>query len=371
MKLTIALVPGDGIGPEIIKQSKKVLEAVAHQFNHTFLLKNALIGASAMENGGSPLPQETIDICKTSDAVLFGAIGTKTYDNDPTVKVRPEQGLLDLRKALGLYYSVRPVKVYDELLDKSPLKKEVIQGTDFVIFRELSSGIYYGEKQQDKDGSFASDVCHYTSKEIAQIAHKAFEVAQQRKKKLTLVDKANVMESSRLWRKVVLEVGKNYPDVKTECIFIDSAAMEVITHPTHFDVILTENLFGDILSSEASVIGSSIGISASASLGDKHAIFGPVHGSYSRAKGKSIANPLASILSAALLLEHFGLQAEADVIHRAVKKSLALQITTADIYKSANFSTAKVGDFIADFVYYPDDPNINFTNIHIGQSTII
>ncbi|MCB0472411.1 MAG: 3-isopropylmalate dehydrogenase [Flavobacteriaceae bacterium] len=371
MKLTIALLPGDGIGPEITKQSKKVLEAIAHQYNHTFLFREELIGAAAIEKTGIPLPQKTIDTCLDSDAILFGAIGTPAYDDNPDAKIRPEQGLLQLRKALGLYSSLRPVKVYNQLLEKSSLKKEVIKGVDFLIYRELSSGVYYGERQISDDGTFASDTCSYHTDEIERIAHLAFKAAQKRKKKLTLVDKANVMESSRLWRKVVKNMGKQYPDVALDFLFIDNAAMELITHPKRFDVILTDNLFGDILSNEASVIGSSIGLSASVSTGDKYALFSPVHGSYSHAKGKSIANPLASILSAALLLDHFGMQEEAIAVRKAVEKSLELQVTTADIYKSANFSTAKVGDFIADVISYPDDDDINFTNIHIGQSTII
>lgn len=371
MKLTIALLPGDGIGPEITKQSKKVLEAIAHQYNHTFLFKEALIGAAAIEKTGVPLPQITINTCLESDAILFGAIGTPAYDDNPDAKIRPEQGLLQLRKVLRLYSSLRPVKVYNQLLEKSSLRKEVIKGVDFLIYRELSSGVYYGEKQISEDGTFAADTCSYHTEEIERIAHLAFKAAQKRKKKLTLVDKANVMESSRLWRKVVKNIGKQYPDVTLDFLFIDNAAMELITHPKHFDVILTDNLFGDILSNEASVIGSSIGLSASVSTGDKYALFSPVHGSYSLATGKSIANPLASILSAALLLDHFGLPEEAMAVRKAVEKSLELQITTADIYKSVNFSTAKVGDFIADVINYPDDDDINFTNIHIGQSTII
>lgn len=371
MKLTIAVLPGDGIGPEVTKQAKKVLEAIAHQFNHTFLFKEGLIGASAIDKMGEPLPQKTLDICLDADAILFGAIGTPDYDNNPDAKVRPEHGLLKLRKALNLYSSLRPVKVYDELLDKSPLKKEVIKGADFLIFRELTGGIYFGEKQLSEDGKTASDLCSYDEYEIERIAHLAFKTAQTRRKKVTLVDKANILESSRLWRRVVKKVSKHYKDVMLNFSFVDNAAMKIITHPKDFDVILTENMFGDILSNEASVIGCSIGLLASASTGDKHALFEPIHGSYSIAKGKSIANPLASILSAAMLLEHFNLDKEAAIVHKAVKKSLELQITTPDLNKGSNFSTAKVGDFITDFIHYPDDTNMNFNNIHIGQSTII
>lgn len=371
MKLTIAVLPGDGIGPEVTKQAKKVLESIAYQFNHTFIFKEGLVGAIAIEKTGDPFPKETLELCLKSDAVLFGAIGDPKYDNDPTAKVRPEQGLLDLRKSLGLYTNIRPVKAFDQLLDKSPLKKEIIKGCDFTIYRELTGGIYFGEKKLSKDGKTASDMCSYSENEISRITHLAFKAAQNRKKKLTLVDKANVLESSRLWRKVVTEIAKEYKDVTLEFLFVDNAAMQIILNPKQFDVILTENMFGDILSDEASVIGGSIGLLASASTGEKYALFEPIHGSFSQAKGKGIANPVASILSAAMLLEHFGLFEEAQFIHSGVEKSLKLKISTPDINDKFHVSTSKVGDFVADYIQYPDESNINFQNIHIGQSTII
>lgn len=372
MKLNIAVLSGDGIGSEVTEQAKKVLDAIAYKFNHTFMYKDAFVGAIAIDKTGDPLPEETLKICYDTDAVLFGAIGDPKYDNDPSAKVRPEQGLLKLRKSLGLYANIRPVKAYDQLLDKSPLKKEIIEGTDFTIYRELTGGIYFGTKTLSKDGKTASDLCEYSEFEIERIAHLAFKAAQNRNKKLTLVDKANVLESSRLWRKVVAELAKQYKDVTLEFLFVDNAAMQIILNPSQFDVILTENMFGDILSDEGSVIGGSIGLLASASIGEKYALFEPIHGSYPQAKGKGIANPIASILSAAMLLEHFDLIEEADAIRTGVEKSLKLKISTPDINPDFdNVTTEKVGDFIADYINNPEDTNINFKNIHIGQSTII
>lgn len=372
MKLNIAVLSGDGIGPEVTEQAKKVLDAIANKFDHTFTYKEALVGAIAIERTGNPLPDETLDICSTTDAVLFGAIGDPKYDNDPSAKVRPEQGLLKLRKSLGLYANIRPVKAYETLIDKSPLKKEIIKGTDISIYRELTGGIYFGEKKLSKDGNTASDLCEYSRYEIERVAHLAFKAAQTRRKKLTLVDKANVLESSRLWRKVVTEISKDYKDVELDFLFVDNAAMQMILNPSQFDVILTENMFGDIISDEASVIGGSIGLLASASIGDKFAMFEPIHGSYPQATGKGIANPIASILSAVMLLEHFDLQKEADLIKKGVEKSLKLKISTPDINSEYDHvTTTKVGDFIADYIEYPEDTNINFQNIHIGQSTII
>ena len=372
MKLTIAVLPGDGVGPEVTKQARKVLDAVSHQFDHTFIFKEALVGAIAIDKTGNPLPEKTLDTCLDADAILFGAIGDPKYDNNPSAKVRPEQGLLQLRKSLSLFANIRPVKAYEQLMDKSPLKKEIIEGVDFTIYRELTGGIYFGKKQLSKDGKTASDLCEYTQKEIERIAHLAFKAAQKRRKKLTLVDKANVLESSRLWRKVVSEVHENYTDVALDFLFVDNAAMQLILNPKQFDVILTENMFGDIISDEASVIGGSIGLLASASTGDKYAMFEPIHGSYPQAKGKGIANPIASILSAAMLLEHFGLSEEAALIKEGVEKSLKLKISTPDVNTEYSaITTDKVGDFVADFIQYPDDSNLNFHNIHLGQSTII
>lgn len=371
MKHKIAVIPGDGIGPEIIEQAKKALNAVAYVYDHTFLYEEALMGAIAIDKTGDPLPQKTIDICKKSDAILFGAIGDPKYDNNPSAKVRPEQGLLKLRKTLGLFSNVRPVKAFDTLIHNSPLKKEVVKGTDIVIYRELTGGIYFGIKELSDDGKIAFDGCSYTINEIERIAHLAFKAAQNRRKKLTLVDKANVLETSRLWRKTVNNLASQYPDVNIEYMFVDNAAMQMILNPKSFDVILTENLFGDIISDEASVIGGSIGLLASSSIGAKNGLFEPIHGSFPQAKGKDIANPLASILSAAMLLEYLNLVEEADAVYRAVEKSLELGITTQDINSEKPFSTSKVGDFIADYIINQEDSDMNFQNIHMGQSTII
>jgi 3-isopropylmalate dehydrogenase len=372
MKLNIAVLPGDGIGPEVTTQAVKVLKAVATEFNHNFIFTTADVGAIAIDKHNDALPDKTLTLCKQSDAILFGAIGAPKYDNNPMLKVRPELGLLKLRKELGLYANIRPVKAYETLLDKSPLKKHIIEGTDILIYRELTGGIYFGEKHTSNDGDYASDLCAYSREEIERVAHLAFNAASQRKQKVTLVDKANVLETSRLWRKVVKDVAQSYPKVLVDFLFVDNAAMQMILNPKQFDVILTENMFGDIISDEASVIGGSIGLLASASVGDKSALFEPIHGSYPQATNKGIANPIASILSAAMLLDHFKLYDEAEMIRLGVEKSLKLSISTPDINsKYDNVTTSKVGDFITDFIINPEDTNINFTNIHLGQSTII
>ncbi|TBN02638.1 3-isopropylmalate dehydrogenase [Hyunsoonleella flava] len=372
MKLDIAVLPGDGIGPEVTAEAVKVLKAIGMAFEHTFNFKYGLVGAAAIDDSKNPLPEATIDLCKDTDAILFGAIGDTAYDIDPDANVRPEQGLLGLRKALGLHTNIRPVIAYDDLLNKSSLKVKQIKDTNILIFRELTGGIYFGKKTLSKDGSTASDVCEYHRFEIERIAHSAFKAARSRKGKLTLVDKSNVLESSRLWRRVVLEIAKQYPKVALDFMFVDNAAVELIKNPRQFDVILTENMFGDILSEEASVIVGSIGLLASASKGDTHAMFEPIHGAYTKAKNKGIANPIASILSAAMLLDHFDLVDEAALVREAVDKSLKLHITTPDLNtKYDNITTSKVGDFIEDFINNPEETNLNFTNIHLGQSTII
>jgi len=373
MKYTIAVIPGDGIGPEVIEQSKKALDAIAEVYGHVFLYKEAQMGACAIDKVGEPLPKETIEICKKADAILFGAIGDLKYDNDPSAKIRPEQGLLSLREELGLFCNVRPVKAYDKLIKNSPFKKDVVKGTDIVVFRELTSGIFFGKRELSKDKQSAYDVCYYSVEEISRITHLAFQAAQSRKKKVTLIDKANVLATSRLWRKTVTEIAKEYKDITLNFLYINNAAIQLLLDPKQFDVILTENLFGDIISDEASVIGGSVGILASSSIGEKNAMFEPIHGSYPQAKGKNIANPLASIISAGMMLEHLGLTEEADVISRAVEKSLDLGITTEDLKGKNQYaaSTSKVGDFIADYIANQEDSNINFKNIHMGQSTII
>ncbi len=371
MKLKIAVLSGDGIGPEVTQQALKILNAISEKYNHTFEYEKADVGAIAIDKTGDPLPEETLKTCIDSDAILFGAIGDPKYDNNPSAKVRPEQGLLKLRKSLGLFANIRPLCTYDALIHKSNLKEHVIKGTDFVIYRELTSGIYFGEKETDEKGETASDNCKYTADEIDRISHLAFKAAQVRRKKLTLVDKANVLETSRLWRKRVTRIAESYPDVNLQFLFVDNAAMQIILNPVQFDVILTENMFGDILSDEASVISGSIGLLASASVGKHTAMFEPIHGSYPQAKGKNIANPLAAILSAAMLLDHFEMYEEAEDIKIAVEKSIELNITTPDLNTTNHFSTTNVGNFIRDYILDDENTFYNKNNIDLGQSTII
>lgn len=351
MNKKIAVLPGDGIGPEIIEQAVNVLKAIEKKYNHQFEYHYGLIGATAIDKTGNPYPDETHELCLSSDAILFGAIGDPKYDNDPSAKVRPEQGLLKMRSNLGLYANIRPVKSYDILLDASPLKNDRIKGADFIVVRELISGIYFGKPRgRSEDQTIAYDTCVYTKDEILRITEKAFQFAEHRKKKVTLLDKANVLATSRLWRETVVEYAKQFPDIELECNYIDSAAMEVITKPTKFDVILTENLFGDIISDEASVITGSLGMLPSASIGAKIALYEPIHGSYPQAAGKNIANPMATILSAALLLEYsFGLLEESRAIVAAVEKAMQEGFVTEDI-NNGKCSTSQVGDKIVEFI---------------------
>jgi 3-isopropylmalate dehydrogenase len=371
MNKKIAVIKGDGIGPEVTVQAMRVLDAVAEQFGHEFEYSYGLMGADAIDKTGNPLPDETVTVCKESDAVLFGAIGHPKYDNDPTAKVRPEQGLLRLRKSLELFANIRPVSTFSSLHHLSPLKSERLEGVDFVIYRELTGGIYFGKKDTATDFSEASDLCTYTRSEIERIAHLAFKAAQQRRKKLTLVDKANVLETSRLWRKVVQELAKAYPDVQVDYMFVDNAAMQIILNPKSFDVVLTENMFGDILSDEASVISGSLGMLPSASVGTSTALFEPIHGSYPQAAGKDIANPIGSILSAALLLDHFNMHDEARVVREGVAWTLSNGFVTKDIDPVNYYFTSTIGELIADFVTNRDHTDINQSNIELRKSTVI
>jgi 3-isopropylmalate dehydrogenase len=350
MKKNIALLPGDGIGPEIVYVARKVIDAVAERFNHQFSYQEALIGASAIFNSGNPLPDETLDICKNSDAILFGAIGHPDFDNNPKAKVRPEQGLLKMRKELGLFANIRPVNIYDSLIDRSPLKRDIVQNVDFVVIRELTGGIYFGEPRgRSDDGNQAYDTCVYSRKEIERIAKIAFEYAGNRKKKLTLVDKANVLETSRLWREIILEMSPQYPDIDVDYLFVDNAAMQIIQNPSQFDVMLTENMFGDILTDEASVISGSLGLQPSSSVGLLTSVYEPIHGSYPQAAGKNIANPMGTILSGAMMLEDsFGLIDEARSIRQAVDEAIENDFLTSDISKKNGHSTSEVGDFIVE-----------------------
>lgn len=335
MEKRILIIPGDGIGQEVTQWGKAVLEQIAVQFRHTFQFEEAIMGHTAIEATGSPLPEDTLSKARSSDAILFGAIGHAKYDNDPAAKVRPEQGLLRIRKELGLYANLRPILLFDELLNASSLKPEILQGTDILFFRELTGDVYFGEKYRSEDQSFASDLMNYHRYEIERIAIKAFEAARNRSKRLCSVDKANVLETSRLWRDVVQQVAVNYPDVETEHMFIDNAAMQLVKNPKKFDVVLTANLFGDILTDEASQIAGSMGMLASASVGDGTGLFEPIHGSAHDIAGQNKANPLASILSAALMLEiSFGLTEEAKRVTGAISATLKDGYRTADIADS-------------------------------------
>jgi len=349
MNYNLAVLPGDGIGPEIIEQAVKVLEATGKKFGHRFKLSYALVGAVAIDKTGNPLPDETLQLCKSSDAVLFGAIGDPKYDNDPKAKVRPEQGLLAMRKELGLYANIRPVSTYKALADKSPLKKELVEGVDLVMVRELTGGIYFGKPQgRSEDGKTAYDSCVYTRLEIERIVKLACEMAMKRRKKLMVVDKANVLATSRLWRETAQEVAKGFSSIEVEYMFVDNAAMQLIQNPGKFDVIVTENMFGDILSDEASVITGSMGLLPSASVGLHTSVYEPIHGSYPQAAGKNIANPLATILSVAMMFEtSFGLLKEAAAIRHAVNKSVEESFCTEDINRKNPKSTSDVGEWIA------------------------
>lgn len=348
MKLNIALLAGDGIGPEVIDQAVKVANAVAAKFNHDITWTPALTGAAAIDAVGDPYPEETHTICTSADAVLFGAIGDPRFDNDPSAKVRPEQGLLKMRQKLGLFANVRPTFTFPSLLDKSPLKRERIEGTDFIILRELTGGIYFGERGRKDEGNTAFDTMTYQRFEIERLARKGFEMAQKRSKKLCCVDKANVLESSRLWRETVQNLEKDYPDVEVSYEFVDAAAMRLIQWPKAYDVIITANLFGDILTDEASVISGSMGLMPSSSVGDTVSLYEPIHGSYPQAAGKDIANPLATVMSAAMLFEDFNLKEEAEAIRAVVHQSLSEGVVTEDLAGEGKaYKTSEVGDWLA------------------------
>lgn len=350
MKLNVAVLPGDGIGPEISIQGTSVLKTVAKKFDHQVELKTALVGAAAIDDMGDPFPESTYDICKNSDAVLFSSVGDPKYDNDPTAKVRPEQGLLAMRKKLGLFANIRPVQTFDCLIHKSPLKDELVKGADFVCIRELTGGMYFGEKHEGED--MAYDTNKYTRKEIERILKVAYEYALKRNRHLTVVDKANVLASSRLWRKVAQEMSKEYPEVVTDYMYVDNASMRMIQDPKFFDVMVTENTFGDILTDEGSCITGSMGLLPSASIGSGTPVFEPIHGSWPQAKGLNIANPLAQILSVAMLFEYFDLAEEGRLVRQAVNASLEANVRTPEIQvaNGAKFGTDEVGQWIVDYI---------------------
>lgn len=349
MKMNIAVLAGDGIGPEVVDQALKVVKAIGQKFDHDMSFTEAVTGAVAIEQVGDPYPEDTHKVCMDADAVLFGAIGHPKFDNDPSAKVRPEQGLLRMRKMLGLYANIRPTLVFPSLLHKSPLRRELIENADFVCIRELTGGIYFGDKGRNETGDKAWDVCEYTKPEVERIVRLAYEYAQRRRKKLTVIDKANVLETSRLWREVAQVLEKEFSDVETEYLFVDAAAMRIIQWPEGFDVVVTENMFGDIISDEASVISGSMGLMPSASIGVHTSVFEPIHGSYPQAAGLNIANPIGTVLSAAMMFEYaFSLKEEAQVIKDIVDKSLAAGIVTEDIAEDGKaYSTSEVGDWLA------------------------
>jgi len=352
MRFTIATLPGDGIGPEIMEQAVAVLHAVAEKFGHKFDFRYGDVGAVAIDKTGDPFPEATFELCKEADAVLFGAIGDPRYDNDPKAKIRPEQGLLAMRKKLDLFANIRPVTTFTPLLDKSPLKKEIIEKVDFVIIRELTGGLYFGEPRgRSEDGDKAFETNIYTREEINRILEVAFAYARERSGKLTVVDKANVLSTSRLWRETAQEKASECPDVEVDYLFVDNAAMQIIQNPQRFDVVVTENMFGDILTDEASVITGSMGLLPSASVGILTSLFEPVHGAYPQATGKNIANPLAMILSAAMMLETgLGLKDEAALVRQAVNESLETGFVTEDIEPLNARHTSEVGQWITAFI---------------------
>ncbi|HIQ49118.1 MAG TPA: 3-isopropylmalate dehydrogenase [Aquifex aeolicus] len=342
-KYKIALLRGDGIGPEITEQALRVLDKIAEIYGVQFEYREGLIGGIAIDETGTPLPDETLELCRNSDAILLGAVGGPKWDNLPTDK-RPEKGLLKIRKELDLYANLRPAKVWDALVSASPLKEDVVKGTDMLVIRELTSGIYYGEPRgifEEKRKRYAVNTMKYTEEEIRRIVRKSFEIARKRRKKLTSVDKANVLEVGALWRQVVEEEKKNFPDVELEHLYVDNCAMQLVRRPTTFDVIVTGNIFGDILSDEAGVVVGSLGMLPSASIGDKYALYEPVHGSAPDIAGKGIANPIATILSAAMMLKYsFGMDKAHDLIEKSIEETLNQGYRTPDIWSE---DTIKVG----------------------------
>lgn len=350
MELKIAVLAGDGIGPEISAEGVKVMKAVCSKFGHQVTFTEALCGAAAIDAVGNPFPEETLKACQDADAVLFSAVGDPRFDNNPNAKVRPEQGLLAMRKQLGLFANIRPVQTFDCLIHKSPLKDELVRGADFVCIRELTGGMYFGEKKEGDD--YAYDTNAYSRHEVERILKVAFEYAQRRRKHLTVVDKANVLASSRLWRRVAQEMAPQYPDVQTDYMYVDNASMRMIQDPKFFDVMVTENTFGDILTDEGSCISGSMGLLPSASTGESTPVFEPIHGSWPQAKGLNIANPLAQILSVAMLFEYFNLKEEGTLIRRAVDASLEANVRTPEIQVAGGekYGTKEVGQWITDFI---------------------
>ena len=351
MKIKLAVLPGDGIGPEVVGQALDVVKTVCNKFGHELEYEYGICGAHAIDEVGDPYPESTHQLCMQSDAVLFGAVGDPKFDNNPNAKVRPEQGLLAMRKKLGLFANIRPIQTFDFLVHKSPLKDELVRGADFICIRELTGGMYFGEKLEGDDVAY--DTNYYTRAEVERILKVAYTYAAQRSGHLTVVDKANVLASSRLWRKVAQQMAPEHPDVNTDFMYVDNASMRMIQEPKFFDVMVTENTFGDILTDEGSCITGSMGLLPSASVGEHTSVFEPIHGSWPQAAGKNIANPLATILSAAMMFEYaFSLKEEASLIRKAVDESLAQNVRTADIQVEGTSpcSTSEVGQWICNFI---------------------
>ena len=350
MKLNIAVLAGDGIGPEISAQGVAVMQAVCQKFGHEATFTPALVGAAAIDAVGNPFPEDTYEICKKADAVLFSSVGDPKFDNNPNAKVRPEQGLLAMRKKLGLFANIRPVQTFDCLIHKSPLKNELVRGADFVCIRELTGGMYFGEKKEGDD--YAYDTNAYSREEVERILKVAYAYAQRRRKHLTVVDKANVLASSRLWRKVAQEMAPKYPDVTTDFMYVDNASMRLILEATFFVVMGSENTFGVILTDEGSCITGSMGLLPSASTGESTPVFEPIHGSWPQAKGLNIANPLAQILSVAMLFEYFNLVEEGALVRKAVDASLDANVRTPEIQVAdgSKYGTKEVGAWIVDWI---------------------
>ena len=350
----IAVLAGDGIGPEVTFWGIRTLKMVAKGFNHQFIFERGLIGHAAIEESGNPLPDETINICKGAHAIMLGAVGHPMYDNDPHATVRPEQGLLKIRKELGLYANLRPIKLFESLLGASSLKEEILKGTDILFYRELTGGIYFGKREKSSDGQSAYDTMSYSVMEVERIARMAFEAARKRRGVVHSVDKANVLDSSRLWRATVNQISKEFPDVELHHMFVDNMAMQLIRDPKQFDVVVTGNMFGDILTDEASQISGSLGLLPSASLGKHIGLFEPVHGSAPDIAGKNRANPMATILSAAMLLRHaFGMDEEAEIVESAISDVLNEGFRTSDLANDQTdpeliFGTDQIGNQIME-----------------------
>lgn len=365
MDCKIAILPGDGIGPEVIHEAVKILKVIEKKYGHSFELFDGIIGGTAIDKYSNPIPKETISVIDKSDAILFGAVGGPKWD-DPDAKLRPEDGILFLRKSLNLFANLRPIKIFPSLIDTSPIKSDLLNGVDIIVVRELTGGLYFGSPKKrwvTSKGRKAVDTLIYSESEIKRILKVGFQLALSRNKKLASIDKANVLETGRLWRQIATEMSKDYPDVKLEHILVDNAAMQIIQNPYKFDVIVSENTFGDILTDEASVLSGSMGMIPSASLSSlnnnsksknfKPSLYEPIHGTAPDIAGKGIANPIGMILSLALMLNYsFSLTKEANAIHKSINTVLSLGYRTKDIVSNGNesISTSKMGDMIGDFI---------------------